>query len=57
MFDPIAWITGKKTYATALAILTVGILKWQGVEIPEYVWAALAALGLAFLRAGVQSAK
>ncbi len=48
------WIDGRRTYAVALVILTCGILAGYGVAIPEYVWASLAALGLGFLRAGVQ---
>ena len=48
------WISGKKTYITAGVILVVGILKSVGVEIPLYVWAALSAAGLAFLRSGVE---
>ena len=51
--DPIKWLEGKKTYATALVILIVGILGYYAFEVPEFVWAALAALGLGFLRAGV----
>jgi len=47
------WLNGKKTYLTALAFLVCGILANQGVTIPEYVWAALGALGLGFLRVGV----
>jgi len=47
------WLNGKKTYLTALAFLVCGILADQGVTIPEYVWAALGALGLGFLRVGV----
>jgi hypothetical protein len=50
------FMKGKKTYATALAIIVVGILNWQGVEVPPFVWAALSALGLGFLRAGVKNA-
>ena len=48
------WMDGKKTYVTAAAIVICGILKDQGVPIPEYVWYALAALGLAFMRDAVQ---
>ena len=51
--DPIKWLQGKKTYATAAAILIVGVLAYFGHEIPEFVWAALAAVGLGFLRMGV----
>lgn len=49
----VKWIEGYKTYAIALTILTCGILTRYDYVIPEYVWAALAAFGLAFLRAGV----
>lgn len=51
------WLEGKRTYLTAAAILACGILSWRGVVIPEFVWAALAALGLGFLRAGVKRAE
>lgn len=51
------WIDGKRTYAIAVAILTRGILAHYGVSIPVYVDAALAAFGLAFLRAGVEKTK
>jgi len=52
--DPImTWIDGKKTYITAGAILVCGVLDHYGITIPEYVWGALAALGLTFLRMGV----
>jgi hypothetical protein len=50
----VKWLDGKRTYLTAGAILAVGILVGFGVQVPEYVWAALAALGLGFLRAGVK---
>jgi len=51
------WLDGKRTYLTAATILLCGILAAYGVEIPEYVWAALAALGLGFLRAAVRKAE
>jgi len=51
------WLDGKRTYLTATVILICGILTAYGVEIPEYVWAALAALGLGFLRAAVRKAE
>jgi len=47
------FLDGKKTYITAAAILAVGILKAFKIEVPEYVWGALGALGLAFLRVAV----
>ncbi len=49
----VKWISGRKTYAVAVVILACGILAAKGVLIPEYIWAALAAFGLGFLRAGV----
>lgn len=52
-----AWLDGKRTYLTAGAILLCGVLSVYGVAIPEYVWAAVAALGLGFLRAGVRKAE
>lgn len=50
----VKWVAGRKTYAVALAVLTCGVLRHYGVVVPEFVWVALAAFGLAFLRAGVQ---
>jgi len=48
------WLRGRRTYLTAAAILICGALSASGIKVPEYVWAALAALGLGFLRAGVK---
>lgn len=53
----VTWLKGKKTYAVAIAVVACGILKRQGVEVPEFVWVALAAFGLAFLRAGIANGK
>lgn len=50
------FIKGRKTYAVALAITITAILKYRGISIPEETWVILAALGLGFLRAGVQKA-
>ncbi len=50
------WLKGKKTYLTVGAILACGVLGELGVEIPPYVWAALAAAGLGFLRSAVNEA-
>jgi len=49
----VKWLEGRKTYAVAITILVCGVLSAYGVEIPEFVWAALTAFGLGFLRAGV----
>jgi len=51
----VKWIKGRRTYAVAFAIIGCGILDSQGVRVPVYVWAALAAFGLGFLRAGVSN--
>lgn len=51
------WLDGKRTYLTVLAILVVGLLTTRGIEIPEYVWAALAAAGLGFMRAAIKKAE
>ena len=49
-----AFVKGKKTYAIAIVLLVATVLKSNGVDIPEEAWSVLAALGLAFLRAGVK---
>ncbi len=56
--EPIrSWIVGKRTYLIAATILLCGMLSYCGVEIPDFIWAALGALGLGFLRAGVERQK
>ncbi len=51
------FLEGKKTYIVAIATLIGGILVSQGIAIPEYVWAILAALGLGAVRAGIPQKK
>lgn len=51
------FIKGKKTYAVAVTILVLAVLRWRGIELPAEVWMALNALGLGFLRAGVKDAQ
>ena len=51
----VKWLRGKKTYAIAAAIIVVAGLNEYGIAVPEYAWTMLAALGLAFLRAGVNA--
>ena len=51
------FVDGYKTYITAGVILAVGILEDNGIRIPVYVWSALAAAGLSFLRMGVEKSK
>ena len=53
----VEFLKGWKTYAVAAATVIVAFCKERfGVDVPEFVWAALAAAGLAFLRAGVSKA-
>ena len=47
------WLSGKKTYISAIIIAVFGILSAFGIVIPEWVYALLAAIGLGSLRAGV----
>lgn len=51
------WVDGYKTYITVGAILIVGGLQTYGVAIPGFVWAALGAAGLGFLRLAVAKAE
>lgn len=44
---------GKKTYATAAVMLALAVAQYAGIEVPEYVWLGLNALGLGFLRQAV----
>lgn len=44
---------GKKTYATAAIMLALAIAQYAGIEVPNYVWVGLNALGLGFLRQAV----
>ena len=49
------FLKGKKSYLLTAALLIFGIL--QGLDIfvmPEWAWPVFGALGLGFLRAGVQ---
>lgn len=46
-------IEGKKTYVTAAVMLALAIAQYAGVEVPEYAWVGLNALGLGFLRQAV----
>lgn len=52
----IAFLEGKRTYATAITIGIVAALEALGYHIPEWVWIALSAAGLGFLRAGISKA-
>lgn len=48
---------GYRTYMIAAAMLGLSVAMVMGVTIPEEVWGILAALGLGFLRAAVESSK
>jgi len=50
----VEFLKGKKSYITAITIVVLGTL--QALElfvVPEVIWTVLAALGIAFIRAGV----
>lgn len=47
------FIDGKKTYITAIAVFVCGGLMALGVEIPEFVWVVLGALGLTGVRSAL----
>ena len=49
----IEWLKGKKTYIVAIVVGILAGLQAYGIVIPEYVYAILAALGLAAVRAAV----
>ncbi len=53
MANVLNWLHGKKTYLVVAVTFVAGGLTACGVEIPEWVWALLAAAGLGSLRAGV----
>ncbi len=54
MNEVIEFLKGKKTYFIAGAIAVLGTLQGLGVfVVPEVAWTILGALGLAFIRAGV----
>ena len=55
MASIVGYLRGKKTYCIVLMALLCLVLRNRGIEIPEEVWGALAALGLGFLRAGVKA--
>lgn len=44
---------GKKTYATAAAMLVLAVAEYMGYSIPNSVWIGLNAMGLGFLRQAV----
>jgi len=45
---------GKKSYIVAACIIVTGVLNENGIEVPVYVWSALAALGLAAIRDAIK---
>jgi hypothetical protein len=48
------WLSGKKTYITAAMIGICAGLQAAGIEIPEYAYAILGALGLGAVRSGIK---
>ena len=51
------FLKGKKTYCVAIAAIICAELTRRGIVIPEEAWAVMGALGLAFVRAGVDKIK
>ncbi len=49
----IEWLKGKKTYIIAIIGAIAGVLQAFGIVIPEFVYAILAALGIATVRAAI----
>lgn len=47
------FLSGKKTYIVVAGVILTAVLNYYGVTVPEWAWAALGALGLGALRAGV----
>lgn len=56
MKNILEWLSGKKTYFIAAIVGIEAGLRAYGVEIPGFVDTALAALGLATVRAAVSKA-
>ena len=52
-------LSGKKTYITAAVVggLAAAQVIWPEFTVPFWVWPILGALGLGFLRAGVEKSK
>lgn len=48
------FLSGKKTYLTAIAIGVIAALEYLGIEVPGWVISLLAALGLTGLRAAIK---
>ena len=50
------FLKGKKTYivAAVAGVLAAAQVLYPGFAVPEWVWIALGAFGLGFLRAGVE---
>ena len=47
------FLDGKKTYIVMLLVGVGAVLQYQGIVIPEYAWAILAAGGLGAVRSAV----
>lgn len=53
----VKFLQGKKTFLVALTAGVVTTLLALGYDVPEWVWPALATLGLGFLRAGIEKSR
>ena len=50
----IEWLKGKKSYLVAIVVGLLAALQSLGVAIPEYIYALLAAFGIAAVRASIK---
>lgn len=50
-------LQGKKTYVIMVVALIIAAVQIYGIQIPEYVWAILAALGLGGVRSAINKVK
>ena len=48
------WLSGKKTYITAIVIGICAALQAAGIVVPEYVYVLLGAMGLGAVRSGLK---
>jgi len=51
----ITFLEGKKTYITAFVTFALAIAQASGYTVPEYVYAALGAVGIATIRHGIST--
>lgn len=50
-------LDGRKTYLVMVLVGVGAVLQYKGIVIPEFVWVALAALGLGAVRSAINKIK